>query len=319
MLRVTISSFGTSLLASTIVACGGRISDGLPPPPDGGSLFAATDAGLVPPPLTPIATVPEGWVLEGYRYLDVTTHEIKPEDECFSDFGTKTFWSAPFRMMKFEVTNADYKACVNDGCAPPDGPSPSAWDGPENAQLPVIVSFALARAYCQHYGGDLPTTVQWDRAATGDPYTGFGVQKLTAQWLTCRFTGGGPLCDQLAQARTDVLHASSAAVGPVGARDWDIGPFGHFDLYGNAGEWVRTSQVEFSDTFCALPEGGPDPPTFSPEEQWRAFVRQLANMFDDPADVPTGRDDKGRPTFIPTAPNRNDPGWSTGFRCAFPP
>lgn len=160
---------------------------------------------------------------------------------------------APFRMMKTEVSNAAYAGCVKSGaCLPPDSspagaPLPLAWDSEEKTSNPVAATFALARHFCRHYGGDLPTSAQWSRAAAGDE-SGFGVPDLTALYLRCHQGSTEALCDALVHSGFAQTSGTPSDAGRdsglyrplpnVGTTPWDVGPFGHLDLFASATEWV---------------------------------------------------------------------------------
>ena len=321
-----------------LVACGGtpsQDSQGHDPPLDAGTVFDVSP-GAPPPPasLGPVLAVTEGWVFLGPRYLDDPSRELKSEDSCMvgQDGAARHFWAAPFRMSRFEVTNAAYVGCVAEGCASPDVTTSPAWDSAAATNLPVIVSYPLARAFCRHYGGDLPTSVEWDRAASGDATDAYGIPSLTAAWLTCHFGGSGDICAQLASAVPDDPPGLAYAfpLAAVGSNAWDTGPFGHADLYGNAEEWVRSSTYgeswPGSPGACDLPDYGTDPLSFAAELQAASPVRQYGEVFDLPTagyngtvDVPHLSDQKGRIFFSYRERPWNQPAKYTGFRCAFPP
>jgi formylglycine-generating enzyme required for sulfatase activity len=318
----SIKSFGTISAVLTIAACGGLVERGLPPPPaDAGSLFDVSPEAAPHSFLQPLA-VTGGWVVEAIFYLDNNTKQILPEQACQLG-GRKTFWTSPYQLMKFEVTRAQYQQCVDAGaCLPADGPLEPTANGVGTEDLPVTVSFGLARAFCQQYGGDLPTYAQWDRAAAGDTLGALGVASLTAAWLACHYGGAGPICDELASAvPRPVPGGRSLSLSAVGAQAWDRGPYGHADLHGNAEEWVRTPALNRVHDFCALSDYGPDPATFTREEPGQAEIRQTAELLDDPRTneglgVPDGY--PGHAWLLWGGRNWNQPSSYTGFRCAFP-
>ena len=136
-------------------------------------------------------------------------------------------------------------------------------------------------------------------------------------WLGCRYGGGGGICGELSGAVSIRPQFSLAAVG---SNQWDVGPFGHVDLYGNAIEWVRSSILEPTDpAFCALPSEGPEPLTFTATLPASTYVRQLADTLMAPTSGTLPTDSKGRPWLTHTAVYfKQGPLPFTGFRCAFP-
>jgi formylglycine-generating enzyme required for sulfatase activity len=82
-----------------------------------------------------------------------------------------TFSLDKFEIMDNEVTNAQYKQCVEAGACTV---KPANWiyqntdQGMEAVNKPVAgVSWSAARAYCQWLGGALPTEAEWEKAARG--------------------------------------------------------------------------------------------------------------------------------------------------------
>jgi hypothetical protein len=161
--------------------------------------------------------------------------------------------------------------------------------------------------------------VQWDRAATADPWDAYGIPSLTAGWLQCHYGGSSDLCNELTAAVPNDPRQPFSLVS-VGSNGWDTGPFGHVDLYGNAEEWARSSTFVVSDAdFCALPDNGPDPSTFASDLQGKAFVRQYGEVFLEPSSHAQVVDTWQRVLFGSYNLPWDAPNSYTGFRCAFPP
>jgi len=138
-----------------------------------------------------------------------------------------------FYIDKTEVTNTQYRACVEAGVC--DAPSDTAYyDDADYAQHPVVyVSWNDADAYCRWVGKRLPTAAEWEKAARG-----------TDGWI---YPWGNALdgsklnfCDancpyDWKDVSVDDGYTDTAPVGsyPAGAS-----PYGVLDMAGNVWEWV---------------------------------------------------------------------------------
>ena len=128
----------------------------------------------------------------------------------------------PFRLDRFEVTNALYADFVRATKAP----APPFWEkthftGPH---LPVVgITWEEARAYCAWAGKRLPTEAEWEYAAQG---AGKGR----------RYPWGNTQHD-----RNAVFGLSPDAGGPkaVGRRPEGASVHGVEDMAGNVWEWVQ--------------------------------------------------------------------------------
>ena len=189
-------------------------------------------------PLPASGTVPAGMV-------------FVPAIPAVLPFGSNDLVQLPaFYIDRFEVTNREFKEFV-DGSgyqeaahwrelpfAPGNGgwqkvvsgfvdltgrPGPASWEAgtyPDGtADLPVTgISWFEAAAYCRFRGKELPTAFHWYRAASS--VIEFWESLASAVVLSSNFAG--------------------RALEPVG-RLAGIGPFGTYDMAGNAREWLWTA------------------------------------------------------------------------------
>lgn len=323
----------TCAAAATLLACGSATEPGgdaeLPPPP--GFWPETASAAAIDPALGEIIRVPGGNVRDGSWFYDEAERRYVP-GACEKGLSV-VFRVSPFRLMRHEVSNRVYGACVRARkCAPPDGDlsldplGAGAWDDERRANKPVALSMAQARGFCRAYGGELPSYYQWVRALEGD--TGeFGIEALTEAWIRCKLGDASPFCATLSSAPwRDPLPARPPVLfrtlPDVGANAWDVGPFGHRDLFGGAGEWVRPTTRPFPfrrlecaatgllvDGYCSADyQIDPDAP------HWVMHpARELSEDFEY---LPPARVILHGSTNLTAAGKAQ---YFNGFRCAFPP
>jgi formylglycine-generating enzyme required for sulfatase activity len=153
-----------------------------------------------------------------------------------------------FYIDKTEVTNAQYRACVEAGAC--DAPSDTIYyDDPNYAQHPVVyVNWYQANAYCRWAGKRLPTEAEWEKAARGNDWR-------TYPW------GEGIDCD----------HARYGECGgqtvPVGSKPKGASPYGALDMAGNVWEWV--SDWYAPDYYSQSPRYNPTGPDSGQERVLR--------------------------------------------------
>ena len=107
--------------------------------------------------------------------------------------------------------------------------------------LPVLATWHGAVAFAQHYGLDLPTEAEWEKAARGPDHDGAGEHQVYP-WgnvLTssnANFFGSG---DPFGESRTPVGYFNGSQV-PRG-RDM-TNAYGLYDVTGNVAEWTRSRE-----------------------------------------------------------------------------
>lgn len=152
-----------------------------------------------------------------------------------------------FYMDTYEVTNANYKLCVDAGvCKTPLNTSSATrsnyYGDPQFDNYPVLyVDWQMAKTYCEWRGGSLPTEAQWEKAARGTdtrPYP----------W------GKGLRCN-LANYNSQNNGPCTGDTTPVGSYAEGISPYGLYDMAGNVWEWTLDWHTESYD--LSLPSANP--------------------------------------------------------------
>jgi sulfatase modifying factor 1 len=160
-----------------------------------------------------------------------------------------------FWLDRAEVTNAEYRACVDAGaCSAPS--KRDSYDDPNLADHPVVwVDWYQAKTYARWAGKRLPSEVERERAAR------LGIET--------RYPWGDDWQDELANAYGALGRDRWAGSSPVGS----FGPdrWGLVDMVGNAAEWVE--DVYHSDYRGAPGDGGPWDQVSGPEVERKRLVR----------------------------------------------
>ena len=216
----------------------------------------------------------------------------KPQHEVYLD----AFW-----IDRTEVTNGQYRQCVQAGaCSPPQSSGSitrdSYYGDASFEDYPVIkVDWEQANAYCEWAGARLPTEAEWEKAARGmdrhiypwgDTFDGNLVNFCD---VNCEFAHK--------DAAWDDSHADTAPVGnyPSGAS-----PYGALDMAGNVWEWVADRFAE--DYYATSPERNPQGPNSGDPRvlrggSWNNIQRNVRAAY--------------RFLYLPSIASYN-----VGFRCA---
>jgi len=170
-----------------------------------------------------------------------------PDEQPVHRVCLRAFW-----IGQTEVTNAQYRACVEaGGCTPPA--DRSGYDSPAQAGYPVAdVSWEQAAAYARWFGGSLPTEAQWEYAARGP-------EGWLFPWGPAFDGSRLNFCDQPCSVawRDETAWDGYAGLAPVGTYRGGASWVGALDLAGNAWEWTADW---YGETYYAtLPDGAWDP------------------------------------------------------------
>ncbi len=183
-----------------------------------------------------------------------------------------------FFIDKYEVTNAQYRACVEAGaCQPPTSfrsyTREHYYDDPLYDDSPVVyVNWEMAQNYCAWRGptdllgpARLPTEAEWEKAARG-------TDGRTYPWGEERVD-----CSRANFMLQQGTRFTSCVrdTARVGSYESGISPYGAHDMSGNVWEWVADWYDEnyYSVSPLANPQG--------PESGRERVLRGGAWLFSD--------------------------------------
>ena len=187
---------------------------------------------MVPSGKFPMGTLTDGdWIGE----------DELPQHDVYLD----AYW-----MDKTEITNAQYRTCIQAGaCKPPQETRSETrknyFDDPAYDDYPVIqVDWDQANTYCGWAGRRLPTEAEWEKAARGRlgrifPWLGEGYGTYFANF---------GIDDDFPNADTSV----------VGSVPGGASPYGILDMAGNVYEW--TADWYAADYYSQTPVENPTGP-----------------------------------------------------------
>ena len=190
--------------------------------------LALTSAVPCGPAIAGMACVP------GATFLRGTTEAHRCEQG--ENRGEKTTFGPPvevtvetFYMDVTEVTNEAYLQCVKDKKCPKDGPRYSDFHRPK--QPVTATSWFNADTFCRAQGKRLPTEAEWERAARGDDPSFDAAAPSCPTTIVMDATLGRSCGEKMKGAHPEkgrVIEVMTTAPGP----------FGLYDMRGNAEEWV---------------------------------------------------------------------------------
>lgn len=192
--------------------------------------------------------VPAGEFIMGITGAEMITatmacKQLWGDEQCGvwypDDVTTQTVNLPAFWIMQTEVTNAQYKKCVDAHiCA---NEETALWNNPNYTQHPVTnVTWQQASAYAGWVGSRLPSEAEWEKAARG---TDGRIYPWGWEWDGSRLNFCDESCsDEFWQDSRD--NDQYAETAPVGSYPTGASIYGALDMAGNVWEWTSSQHDE---------------------------------------------------------------------------
>ena len=157
------------------------------------------------------------------------------DKQCYSDekpgkkLTIKAFW-----IDKYEVSVEDYKTCVEAGkCSKPGTGGHCNWDKSNRGKHPInCVDWKQAKNYCRWLGKDLPTEVQWEKAARGTDGRKY-------PWGNVHYRDlGKKLVANIDSDEVEGYDDGYKYTSPVKSFSEGKSPYGALNMVGNVWEWT---------------------------------------------------------------------------------
>lgn len=159
------------------------------------------------------------------QHSTLTGMAVIPAESVLVDSG--------FSIDQTEVTNAQYRLCVQQGiCSEPTAMSSATRShyhlNPLYNEYPVVnVDWFMAQQYCEWAGKRLPTAVEWEIAATAAPATARQFEYPWGNTFEQRYANS--IVTEVGDTK-EVGTYHPAGTSPIGATD----------MAGNVAEWTTT-------------------------------------------------------------------------------
>jgi formylglycine-generating enzyme len=178
----------------------------------------------------------------------------------------RTVHLAPFAIDRYEVTVAEYRACVQAGACDLEPLVAGDERHVADAALPIVnVTWHEAVGFCAWRGGRLPTEAEWEKAARGTDGRAWpwGDRERPDDFNHGQHPPEATTAVDDAERRRQTFtefgdpddRDGHAYAAPPGSYRWGEGPYGTHDQAGNVAEWVFD---EYSlDGYVGLSETNP--------------------------------------------------------------
>jgi formylglycine-generating enzyme required for sulfatase activity len=269
------------LAALTLMAAQGHAAVSPAAAPAPAPVQPTATPGAEPPPGTTRVRQADGmlmvYVPAGEFLMGSAEGEGDPDEHPQHAVFLDAFW-----IDRTEVTNAQYRQCVEAGACS----KPGCWgDSRLNAdqQPAACVKWSRADAYCRWAGARLPTEAEWEKAARG---TDGRIYPWGNEFDGTRLN----FCDKNCASawRDSSADDGYAHTAPVGSYPAGASPYGALDMAGNVWEWAADWYA--ADTYARSPERNPSGPDSGQYRVQRGgswaddeySVRSAAHGGDDP-------------------------------------
>lgn len=184
----------------------------------------------------------------------------RPSSNPFISPAHRVILSRTAWIATFEASTACYVRCIDAGaCAEPELPEgledssgwifgSGYWRDDRWHDHPIVgLTWAQAAAYCSWLGGRLPTNAEWEKLVRGEDGRAVPWEEPPVDPAWPSDPSGIALCEYAHRPSFACSSHEPVTMVPIDSYGAGRGPYGHYNVVGNAAEWAADSLAVYDE------------------------------------------------------------------------